>query len=277
MGAIFYHDHFVDVDLLRFLDVRVASTVDQVRSLASVDPSWETEVHFLAGGWLVLSGAGMYVNRAMGAGIETGLTPADLEFLVTRSQRVGVVPSFEVTPSTHQDTVDLLRTRGFAIDASQSVSVLMRSVDGPPIAGPSDMNVHPVRSEAGLRLWQTTTALGWGHTTPEARRASDAFAAAVAALDNEHLVVALDATDGRPVGCASTTILDGVAIFGGMSTVPAERRRGIQAALLRYRHQHAARNGCDLAATTAAVGGASESNLLRHGFAHKMEIATFTL
>ncbi|MFW2382615.1 MAG: hypothetical protein ACN4GZ_12715, partial [Acidimicrobiales bacterium] len=148
----------MDDDLLRILDVRVASAVDQVWSLASVDPSWGTEVHALAGGWLVLSGAGMYVNRAMGAGIETGLAPSDLDFLVMRSERVGVVPSFEVTPSTHQDTLDLLRARGFAIDASQSVSVLMRSVDGPPIDGPSDVHVHPVRSEADLRLWQATAA-----------------------------------------------------------------------------------------------------------------------
>ena len=266
----------MDDDHRRVLGVRAANAVDQAESLASLDPSWGTEVHGYAGGWLILSGAGMYVNRAIGAGTETGLSRVDVDALVTLSEAVGVVAAFEVTPATHRETIEQLRTAGFAPDASADVSVLTRPVDGPPIEGPDDVGVHPVGSEADLRLWQATSAIGWGHTTAPARRASDAFAAAISALDNEHLVVAVDRASGRPVGCACTTVRDGIATFGGMSTVPTERRRGVQAALLRYRMDLAARLRCDLAATTAVAGGPSERNLRRHGFVRTMTIETYS-
>ena len=106
-----------------------------------------------------------------------------------------------------------------------------RDVDMPAVVHPDDVVVRPVRSAADLASWQEVSALGWGHATAEARRAADAFAVAAHAIDGDGMVIAFDAGDGRPLGCASLTVRDGLATLGGMSTLPAERGRGVQAAL----------------------------------------------
>lgn len=264
------------VDLVRrVVETMATNAAAQAESLTSIDPTWGSQIHEIGGGWLVLAGAGMYVNRAMGVGLDTALTLDDLELIVALSASSGVAAQFEVTTATDPDTVARLRARSFAPVPDRDTTALTRPVGGPAIDGPDDIVVIPVESEADLLQWQETSALGWGHTTADARRASDAFASAVHATDAEHLVIAFDSAGKRPVGCASTTVRNGIAVLGGMSTVPAERRRGVQAALLRHRLQRAAKLGCDLAATSAAAGSASERNLLRHGFSPLTTVQTY--
>ena len=62
------------------------------------------------------------------------------------------------------------------------------------------------------------------------------------------------------------TICDEVATLGGMSTIPAERGRGVQAALILHRLGLARAAGCTIATSTTVVGGASERNVQRFGF-----------
>jgi GNAT superfamily N-acetyltransferase len=90
------------------------------------------------------------------------------------------------------------------------------------------------------------------------------------------MVLAFDPSGERPIGCASSTVRDGIATLGGMSTIPAARRRGVQAALVRHRLARAATLGCELAAATAAVGSASERNLVRLGFEAQFAVETWT-
>jgi hypothetical protein len=52
----------------------------------------------------------------------------------------------------------------------------------------------------------------------------------------------------------------------GAGTLPAERRRGVQAALLQARLAAAAARGCDLAIITVQPGSVSQRNVQRHGF-----------
>jgi GNAT superfamily N-acetyltransferase len=139
---------------------------------------------------------------------------------------------------------------------------------------PTDVVVRSI-SAASIADWQEVSALGWGHVTPESRRASDAFVRAAQVIDGDGMVIAHDAADGRPLGCASLTRRDGVATLGGMSTIPAERRRGVQAALVRHRIEVALDSGCDLITTSTAVGGASERNVGRLGFEPVLTITTW--
>ncbi|MGH1490227.1 MAG: GNAT family N-acetyltransferase [Acidimicrobiales bacterium] len=251
--------------------------VTHASALAAIEPTSGSQSHPVAGGWLVLSGAGAYVNRAFAAGCDVALSATDLQLIVSLSRAGGVVPAVEVTPATQPETVDRLRAAGFVHDTNRDVTAMATQVDDSNIGPPDDVHVGMVTSQADLLLWQETSAIGWGHTTVEARRTSDAFAAAAYANDDEWMMLAFDRAGGRPIGCAIATIRTGVATLGGMSTVPEQRRRGVQAALLRYRLDLAAGEGCDLAATTAAVGGASERNLQRHGFSPEFTIQTYTL
>lgn len=247
------------------------------RSLAGRDPSWGSTVSPFAGGWLVLAGRGMYLNQALSAGVEVEITEDGLDRLIERSVAVGVVPTVEVTANTGAASLRAIEDRGFRHDAAVDIAALTRPVGRGDVGAPDDVVVVPVETEAAFRRWQETSAAAWGHVAAEARLASDAFAAAANALDNEHLTLAVDTSDGRPLGCAVLTIRDGVAMLGGMSTLPVERRRGVQAALIRHRLARALDLGCDLAVTTAASGGPSERNLRRHGFSPLATIRRFTL
>jgi GNAT superfamily N-acetyltransferase len=63
-------------------------------------------------------------------------------------------------------------------------------------------------------------------------------------------------------------VVDDVAWLGGAATVPAFRKRGVQAALVAYRLQLATEMGCELAAVSALAGGPSARNIFRLGFPH---------
>jgi GNAT superfamily N-acetyltransferase len=261
----------LDRRLLRTWAANAAAFVDV---LSASDPAWRSETRPLAGGSLVLSGAGLYVNRAMAVGIDVALGDDEIDVVVERSRAVGVPPAVEVTPATHPLTRERLARRGFRHVEDADVVALVRSLPGGDVPAPADVVVRPVGDAAGLALCRQVSALGWGHVDADARHASDVFLGAAHAIDGDGLVLAFDAHDGRPLGCASTTIRNGVATLGGMSTIPAERRRGVQAALVRHRLALAVARGCAVAASNAVVGGASERNLRRLGFAERFVVET---
>ena len=85
-------------------------------------------------------------------------------------------------------------------DQNADITILTRPVMAPVIDATVDPAIHPVESEADLRLWQETSVTGWAHTGSEARKASRAFAAAAHALDNESMAVAFDQADREQWG-----------------------------------------------------------------------------
>ena len=261
------HWRMDDVGLIARLEqVSAENAVAFAFALSSVDRSWGTETLAVAGGQLVLNGPGLYVNRAIAVGIGAPLRAADIGLIIDRSAAVGVPAAVEVTPATHHDSISELKEHGFGHDSSSDVTALVRPLDElPDELGRDGIEVVSV-GERSLAEWQDVSALGWGHVSEAARRAADAFAAAAQIVDGDGMVIAVDASDGRPLGCASVTLCDEVATLGGMSTIPAERGRGVQAALILHRLGRAKSAGCTMATSTAVVGGASERNVQRFGF-----------
>ena len=246
--------------------VDALNAVAFARALSEQDRSWSSETQAVAGGYLVLCGRGLYVNRAIATGIAEPLRAADIDLVLRRSAAVGVRAEIEVTPLTRPESRSALRTHGFGPVAGSGTSVHVCRLDSLP----SDLSRPGIRvvrvSERSLEEWQAVSAQGWGHDTAEDRRAADAFSRAAHTIDGDGMIIALDEDDGRSLGCASLTIHDEVATLGGMSTLPAERGRGVQAALVLHRLGVARDAGCTVAVTTTAVGGASERNVRRLGF-----------
>ena len=71
---------------------------------------------------------------------------------------------------------------------------------------------------------------------------------------------------GEPAGAASLRTSAGIAQLCGAGTLPAHRRRGVQAALLERRLADAARAAGELAVVTTLPGSKSQANVQRHGF-----------
>lgn len=238
--------------------------VEFAEQLRRAQPDWRTETFPLAGGHVVLCGRGLFVNRGLAVGLDRPVTHADLSQLERQSRSIGVMPTLEVSPGADPSVRSLCDQRGYGVVSSTLVLTLeLPHVEAEP-------EVEGVRAAAvgvgKLPVWQELAAQGWNHLGRHRRRASDAWAEAASRVDGEVFFIARDAQDSRPLGCASLTIRDGLAVLGGMSTLPAERGRGVQSALIRERLAVAAERGCDLATATVAPNGVSERNLIRHGF-----------
>jgi hypothetical protein len=229
--------------------------------LVEQDPARDSEARPVAGGQLVLCGPGLYVNRALAAGIDQPMSGDDLDLVEHHSAIVGVEAAVEVTDATHPGTLDLLGARGYQHDPSRDVTLLAKGLSGGIAPAPPADGIRIV--DAPPEVWREVAAQGF-EVVAAGRPANDAWAVAVAVVDD--LMLVATTPEGRPLGSATARFLNDIAVLGGMSTIPTERRRGVQAALLGYRMTEAVKRGCSVATTTASVGGPSERNLLRHGF-----------
>jgi GNAT superfamily N-acetyltransferase len=243
------------------------------RVLAGQDPSWGTDVFELAGGYVVLCGPGLYVNRALALGLGGPVTADDFETLEAHSDAVGVPPAIDVVPTADRSVVELTGARGYGLQRFITTHVLPLDGGYPP--PPIDPSIVIERADGELLgVWQDVAAVGFGDNHGLARNVSDAFARAAAVVDGSGFVLATDRDDGRPLGCASLTIRDGLATLGAMTTLPTERRRGVQTALVAHRLRVALESGCDLVASSTVPANQSERNLARAGFRPLYETVT---
>ena len=168
---------------------------------------------------------------------------------------------------TRRDVLDRLEARGYVSgDARAVVTHPLTSRPSPPVLDESPGTVVEIVEQGGVEAWVQASAVGWGHTTDAALAANRAYGEAAAVADRPGLLLARSSVDGRVVGCAALRITDGIATLGGMSTLPDERRRGVQAVLIAHRLELAVEAGCSLATSMAMPGGDSARNLLRCGF-----------
>lgn len=233
-----------------------------VEAVRRLDPSWGSTTFTVADGWAVLAGPGLFANALFGVGLTADVTDADFDHLEEHAAEVGVPPALEISEATRPEVAALAAARGYRPD--DVAHAVVHDLHHLPRLDP-DFVIERVPLDE-VAHWQDATAEGWGHDEPRRRAASDVYSAAAAEIDRPGLLLARAADDGRVVGAAMLRIADGFATLGGMSTLPAERGRGVQAALVLHRLQAAAGAGCDFAASMAVAGSASERNLLRLGF-----------
>lgn len=247
----------------RFELASAADMVDIAEWVAANDPARRAATAPLRGGQVALTGIGLFVNAAMACGLDQPLTNADLDVVEELSSTAGVVPSVQVSEFTHPNGVAVLTARGYAPD-DERPGVVHNLTDLSP-ATETPFIFEVVESDAELGEWQHAAAESWGHHAPERRAASDTFAAAAHAVQTPGLILVRDGEDRRVVACTALSIRDGLAILGGMSTLPSERNRGVQRACIEHRLQLAVASECTGAATQAVNDG-SLRNLLRCGF-----------
>ena len=167
----------------------------------------------------------------------------------------------EVSPFAGVAALEMLCKRSYRpIELS---SVFYRPVQRPATTTAPDVTVR-ITGPGEAALWSEISARGWAHDHPELMEFLERFGAVTAA--REHTTCFLAEADGTPGAAGVLCIHEGVALFGGSSTVPELRRRGLQTALLEERMRYAAHLGCDLAMMVALPGNESQRNAERKGF-----------
>lgn len=88
------------------------SAAEFTRTLHSLHTRWDGEVTPLGGGYAILAGPGLYVNRAVGLGLDGPVDEQAFCLLEDASVRVGVHPEIEITPLSDPSVRERVATLG---------------------------------------------------------------------------------------------------------------------------------------------------------------------
>jgi hypothetical protein len=214
-----------------------------------------------AGSLAVFNGVDSPVTQSFGLGLFEEFDAASLDEIERFFFDRGTAAVHEVSPLAGVAAMDLLCARKYRpIEIS---SVLYRPVDQPLDEATASVRARVI-GEAEATLWVDISARGWSSEYPEMLETIRGFGAIAAARRDSPCFLA--EINGEPGAAGVLGLHDGVALFGGSSTVPELRRRGLQSALLHERMRYAFEHGCDLAMMVAAVGSESQRNAERKGF-----------
>jgi len=213
------------------------------------------------GAYAVFDGIGSPVTQSFGLGIFEPLTTAALDTIERFFFDRGSEVNHEVSPLAGPAALAILAERGYSpIEIS---SVLYRPVENPAPAKAANIEVHAATSSQ-TQLWSEISARGWAHEHPEFFDFVLQAGAIISGRADTFCFIA--DLDRRPAAAGVLSLHEGVALFGGASTIPEMRRRGLQAALLEERMRFAFHRGCDLAMMVAEAGSNSQRNAERKGF-----------
>jgi GNAT superfamily N-acetyltransferase len=215
-----------------------------------------------AGAYAVFDGVNSPVTQSFGLGLFEQLSPASLDRIEAFFQDRGCAVVHEVSPLAGIGTLDLLCARGYRpIELS---SVLHRPVERPAAKNHHGAVTVRVAGFEEAAQWARINARGWAHEHPELLDFLNQFGAL--AFAREHSVNFVAELDGEPGAAGALCLHDGVALFGGATTIPEMRRRGLQGALLEARLGYAFEHGYTLAMMVTEAGSQSQRNAERQDF-----------
>jgi GNAT superfamily N-acetyltransferase len=217
----------------------------------------------VAGAYAVFDGPDSPITQCFGFGVFEEAQPEDIqkieEFFFERKAPV----YFEVSPMAGVQAVDLLCSRGYR-------PVELSSVLYQPVTALSEPSPRPdvwarrIDTKTEAELWARISMEGWLSEIPDLRDFLLEMGTILAARRDSFCFLA--GVGDTPGAAGVMSVHEGVALFGGASTIPAMRRQGLQAALLRERMKVASELGCDLAMMVAMAGSGSQRNAERQGF-----------
>jgi len=222
----------------------------------------------IAGGLAAFAEPGAPFNKVVGLGFGGVPTAAEFEAVERAYAERGSPTPVELSTLADPRIAELLAARGYRAVAFEDV--LGRTLGHPAGQAPADIEVRPA-SEHELDAWVDVVVQGFAHPDGEGVPSPEEFPREVVARAERDFAAAgvtpyLAVLDGHIAGGGSMRVTDGVAQLTGAATAPADRRRGVQGALLAARLHDAEAAGADIAVVTTAPGSLSQRNVQRRGF-----------
>ncbi len=252
------------------MDTATAARIDRAESRLSIAiagaaaPPCFNLVTPLAGGAAVLVRVGSPINKVIGAGFDGPLDMAALADIEAAWHARGEPVRVEVSSLASAAAAEQLGARGYRLLGFEHVMVR-------PIT-PADADREPAFVVAeDDAAWLDTLVEGFATADGSGEPVDNHDRAAIHAVMQDFVAAPGFLRYGArcsevPVGAATMRIDDDLALLCGATTLPAARRRGVQAALLTARLRDASRRGCTLAVVTTAPGSMSQRNVERQGF-----------
>jgi GNAT superfamily N-acetyltransferase len=256
---------------MRFMDIELARRVEMAEAhaaracaeaLQQLHPELGVAIEKIAGGSAVFGGIGSPITQAIGVGLNGTPSEAELEQLEEFYCSRGAAVELELCPLVELSLYQLLSKRGYRL--IEVSSVLVREISTADRFGTTstEVSVRAAREDEGT-LWSRTVAEGFAEEFPVTAEIVDLMQAF---FRRGEACCFFAFAGGAAAGGGVVAAHEGVGGLFGASTLPALRRRGVQAALLAERLRWAQLQGCDLVASIAQPGSASQRNIERAGF-----------
>jgi ribosomal protein S18 acetylase RimI-like enzyme len=242
------------------------------RAVISGEPASQAFVHEIAGGVAVYTGPASPMNKMIGAGFDGAASDEELRAVEDKFRERKAPLQAEVATLADPAFVAQLTRRGYILQNFENV--LGRPISSPDAAAEVDSEILiDAMQEHEHAAWMDAAYTGFAHpdgigVPGDELPPREAFEEAMGPFMTAEGFRRYVARIGDDLaGIASFRIDDRVAQLCGAATLPAFRRRGVQAALLRQRLADGFKAGCDLAVMTTQPGSTSQQNGNRQGFA----------
>ncbi len=245
--------------------------MDGAAGIAALHPDLRPFTAMVAGGVAAHCAPHSPLNKLAGLGFD-GLPDEEAmaaieDAFATRGADLNV----EVATLADPGLAPWLTGRGYRLVGFEAVLGCPLAPHDPP-SPPDDVRIERSGREQ-LDTWIDLIADGFAAPEGQGVASHESFPREILETSIRGLAAApgfvhyLATRGGQAAGGASMRITDGIAQLCGAATLPAHRRRGIQAAFLALRLGEASRAGCDLAVMTCQPGSKSQQNAQRRGFA----------
>lgn len=240
------------------------SNADFVETRARIEPDSDAAWIEVGGAYAMFDGIESPLTQTFGLGVFEEATEEHLDRLETFFRERGAAVFHEVSPMADASILSLLSTRGYR--PIELTSVMYQELDAGgdllPQRNPSIIARTINSDEADV--WARTAAAGWATEFP----GLDEFMLGIGKISTRSKGSRpfLAELDGRPIAAGGFQMYDDVCVLAGASTIPEERRKGAQNALLAARLRYAVEHGCRLAIMGALPGSQSQKNAQKNGF-----------
>ncbi len=223
-------------------------------------------------GYAVFSGPDSPGNKVIGIGLDEDIAAGDLEQVEQAYFSRASAVQAEVATLARPSVLATLTERGYLLQGFEDVlgrRLTDTDLDPPAKAGIviGEVPENTIAEWIDVMItgfeYSDESGAGSGIPLPPRKALEEAFGP-TAELPGFHAYLAR--LGGKTAGAAGLRADEGIAQLCGAATLPANRRRGIQTALLLRRLSDARKAGCDLAIMTAQPGSKSHFNAQRQGF-----------
>ena len=252
------------------IDPRALAHLD-TRRLCLVFQEIGGEIAPLAGGWMACDIPGSWARYAVGIGLDSLPSSAELDTLEDYYVDRGCPPTIQLSDHHHPDMPALLSDRGFAITDREVV--LGRRLDGElPRASPVDglvlREVDP-HDDEDVEAFVRAQIIGFDAPEgliPITRRVGR----------GARWTVLLAELHGEIIGSCGIEPYETLSVLIAGAVFPQARRRGVQSQMITTRLHLARAQGAEIVTVGSVLGGPTARNAARFGFAPLYELTEWT-
>ena len=241
-----------------------SSNAGFVESRAKLFPESGAEWIEIAGVYAMFDAIDSPTTQTFGLGLFDEITDVEMDKIEAFFKERDAPVFHEVSPLADPAIFPILNKRGY--QPIEFTNVMYQEIDS------SNSFVRPQNSQIKTRiidknevdLFAETSTKGWIDEMPEYTEQMLEFSRIGASADGAIPFIA--ELNAEPMATGTLYIYDDIAILAGASTIPAQRKKGAQTALLEARLRYALENGCTIAVMDAMPGSQSQRNAEKNGF-----------